>query len=203
MNPETVQQLFAKATEGETPGLEALLVEYLPQVHAFVHARLGPALRPRESSMDVVQSVCRQLLSSRQLFEFRGELRFRAWLFTAALNKLREKSRRMRDQKRDIAREERALDAETCGAVAHHLTPTREAMSNETVASIVAALEALSEEHREVITLARFARLPHSVIAETIGRTEAATRQFLGRAMLAFARELRGRGIDVDRWQLQ
>lgn len=202
MHQETAL-LFDQAAHGDGPALEALLVRYLPQMHAFVHARLGPGLRPRESSLDVVQSVCRQLLASRPAFEFRGEERFRAWLFTAALNKLREKHRRMRDAKRDVAREERAFDRETVIAVAHQLTPSQEAMGNETAVAITDALGALTEEHREVITLARFARLPHDVIAEAIGRTEAATRQFLGRALLALARELRVRGVDVERWQLR
>ena len=69
--------------------------------------------------------------------------------------------------------------------------------------AIAGALAALSEDHREVISLARFAQLPHAVIAEAIGRTEAATRQFLGRALLALARELRARGVDVEGWQAQ
>jgi RNA polymerase sigma-70 factor (ECF subfamily) len=190
--------LFDRATRGDRPALDALLVRYLPQMHAFVHARLGPGLRPRESSLDVVQSVCRQLLASRPAFEFRGEERFRAWLFTAALNKIRERHRRAHDAKRDVRRELRVLDAGTASVVAKGLSPSQAAIGAETAAAIAESLAALSEEHREVITLARFARLPHSLIAEAIGRTEAATRQFLGRALLALARELQRRGVEVE-----
>ncbi len=62
------------------------------------------------------------------------------------------------------------------------------------------ALAALPEDHREVITLARLVHLPHRVIAEVMERTEEATRKLLARAMLGLSRELRKRGVDVERW---
>jgi DNA-directed RNA polymerase specialized sigma24 family protein len=77
----TDAELYALATTGDATALESLIERYLPQLHAFVRLRLG-ALRARESSMDIVQSVCRELLASRERFEFHGEDRFRAWLFT-------------------------------------------------------------------------------------------------------------------------
>jgi len=64
-------------------------------------------------------------------------------------------------------------------------------------------MAALSEEHREVITLARLVKLPHRVIAEVLERNEAAARQLLARAMVRLVRELRQRGVDVAQWQLQ
>jgi RNA polymerase sigma-70 factor, ECF subfamily len=196
-----------KARTGERPDdgtemLDALLQRYLPQLHAFVHARLGGALRARESSLDVVQSVCRELLSARTQFEFQGEDRFRGWLFTAALNKVRERHRRLHAGKRDVAREVADGDA-SFAEVAHLLTPSQDAIGNETAAAMRGALAALSEEHREVITLSRLVKLPHKVIAEVMSRSEAATRQVLARAMVQFVRELARRGVDVDRLKLE
>ncbi len=193
-------QLFEHATQGDRDALDRLLERYLPQLHAFVHARLGPALRARESSLDVVQSVCRQLLSARDSFDFRGEERFRAWLFTAALNKVRERHRKLHSEKRDVAREAGGADASSFAAVAHLLTPSQEAIGNETAAAVRDAVAGLSEEHREVITLSRIVHLPHKVIAEVMSRSEAATRQLQARAMVQLAREMRRRGVDVDRW---
>ncbi len=196
-------RLFDQATEGDRDALDLLLQRYLPQLHAFVHARLGAALRARESSMDVVQSVCRELLSARDKFDFQGEDRFRAWLFTAAFNKVRERHRRLHSDKRDVDREEAAPFEDSFAAVAHLLTPSQDAIGNETAAAMRDALAVLAEEHREVITLAKLVHLPHRVIAEVMSRTEAATRQLLARAMLQLVRELRRRGVDVDRWNLQ
>lgn len=196
-------RLFDEATRGDQDALDRLLQLYLPQLHAFVHARLGSLLRARESSLDVVQSVCREVLEARGSFDFRGEDRFRAWLFTAALNKVRERHRRLHSDKRDIAREEPAIDEGAAAVMAHLLTPSQEAIGNETAHAVSEALAALTEEHREVVTLARLVRLPHRVIAEMLSRSEEATRQLLARAMVRLLRELRSRGVDVERGNLQ
>lgn len=196
MRPDTAR-LFEQATSGDEAALDTLLERYLPQLHAFVHARMGPALRPRESSMDVVQSVCRQMLAARSGFDFQGEERFRAWLFTSALNKIREKHRHHHLDKRDLGREQPASPHAAMAEFAHLLTPSQEAVGRETAAALAAALAALSEEHREVISLARLVRLPHRIIAEVMGRTESATRQLLGRALLRLTNELRDRGVKM------
>ena len=197
--PEQEDRLYDRATQGDQEALDALLQQYLPQLHAFVHARLGSEMRARESRLDVVQSVCRELLSARGSFAFRGEERFRGWLFTAALNKVRERHRRLHAGRRDVARE--AGDAESFASVVHLMTPSQDAIGNETAAALREALASLTEEHREVITLARLVKLPHRVIAEVMSRSEDATRQLLARAMVQFVRELSRRGVDVEGWQ--
>lgn len=194
MEPEP-EQLFAAAAAGDRVALGALLERYFPQLHTFVRLRLGPGLQARESSMDVVQSVCRQVLSARAVSDFRGEERFRAWLFTCALNKIREKHRFHGYAMRDLGREEHRSRPDDVTALAHLLTPSQEAVGNETAAALEAALAALSDEHREVITLARIVRLPHAVIAEVMGRSEEAVRQLLARALLRLGRELSARGV--------
>ena len=196
-------RLFDRATEGDRSALDMLLQRYLPQLHSFVHARLGAQLRARESSLDVVQSVCRELLSARTTFEFQGEERFRAWLFTAAINKVRERHRRLHSDKRDVEREAGPVEDVAFEAYAHLLTPSQEAIGNETARALRGALGALSEEHREVITLAKLVHLPHAVIAEVMERSAEATRQLLSRAMVQLVRELRRRGVQGDRWKLQ
>jgi RNA polymerase sigma-70 factor (ECF subfamily) len=185
-------QLYERATQGDAASLDELLARYLPQLHAYVHARVGPSLRGRESSMDVVQSVCRELLAGRDQFDFRGEERFRAWLFTSALNKVREKLRFHGSARRDPDRE--GPDS----VLAHSLlTPSQGAVAAETARALEQALASLSEDHREAITLARVVGLPHRVIAEVTGRSEAASRQLLGRALLRLTRELQARGVNA------
>lgn len=192
------KRLFERATTGDEPALETLLQRYLHQLHAYVRVRLGK-LDAREASMDVVQSVCRQVLASNAAFEFRGEAQFRGWLFTAALNKLREKHRLHHGQRRDLEREQ-PLDADMMEA--RGATPSQHAIGNETGRAIEEALAALSEDHREVITLARIVRLPNHLIAEIMARSEDATRKLLARALLALGEELEARGVDVEAWHL-
>jgi RNA polymerase sigma-70 factor (ECF subfamily) len=190
------EQLYERAATGDADSLDMLLARYLPQLHAYVHTRLSDDVRARESSMDVVQSVCRELLAERKRFDFRGEERFRAWLFTSALNKMRDKHRFHRGALRDVRREEAADNAFDLTLARNFLTPSQDAMAGETARKVREALAALSEDHREVVTLARVVGLPHKVIAEVMERSEEATRQLLGRALVQFALELKQRGVD-------
>lgn len=196
--PAEDDRLYERAAAGDDASLDTLLSRYLPQLHAYVHVRLNDDLRANESSMDVVQSVCRDLLAERGRFDFRGEGRFRAWLFTSALNKIRDKHRFYHRERRDIAREatgEGCLEAVLAGTAG---APSRGAQAAETAARVRRAMAALTEDHREVITLARIVELPHQVIAEVMGRSEEATRQLLGRALAQFALEMqRQRGVST------
>lgn len=148
--------------------------------------------------MDVVQSACREVLADPSRYEPRGEERFRGWLFTTALNKLREKGRFHGRDKRNPERECPDLDADGALPPVGCLTPSADAMGREAAGALDAAMQALSEEHREVVTMARIARLPHDVIAELMGRSEEAVRQLLVRALRRLADELRARGVGGD-----
>lgn len=187
--------LFQRANTGDAEALGRLVERHLPQLHAFVRVRLGGRVRARESSMDVVQSVCRELIAAPGDCRFRNEDRFRAWLFTAALNKIRDKHRFHERDKRSAAREQ-ATDDDVLRA-ASWLTPSVDAIGVETARALDASLAALSDDHREVITMARIVRVPHDVIAECMGRSEEAVRQLLVRALLALGEELRSRGVEL------
>ncbi|MEO6597588.1 MAG: sigma factor-like helix-turn-helix DNA-binding protein [Planctomycetota bacterium] len=82
-------------------------------------------------------------------------------------------------------------------SLANLLTPSHDAIGRETAVALQAALDELSAEHREAITLARLVQLPHAVIAEVMERSELATRPLLARAMVQLTRGLRRRGIDL------
>ncbi|HEX5051936.1 MAG TPA: sigma-70 family RNA polymerase sigma factor [Planctomycetota bacterium] len=191
-------ELYRRAAAGDAVSLDALLQRYLPQLHAYVHVRLNADLRARESSMDVVQSVCRDVLAHRERFDFRGEERFRAWLFTSALNKIRNKYAFHHGAGRDVAREEHGTAALDAVLAATADSPSGGAMAAEGARIVREALAALSEEHREVVTLSRIVGLPHQVIAEVMGRSEEAARQLLRRAIVQFTFALKRRGVEPD-----
>ncbi|MGE3173778.1 MAG: RNA polymerase sigma factor [Planctomycetota bacterium] len=191
-----VQDLFEAARAGDRAAVEQLVALYQARLHAFVRLRLGDRVRAREATADVVQSVCRELIVAAPRFEFRGEEAFRDWLFTAALNKVRDKQRYHGRDRRDAAREH---DPEAClASAATYLTPSVDAIGRETAAALAAAFGELSDEHREVITLARVVQLPHAAIAASMGRSEAAVRQLLVRALLRLAARLKQRGVVLE-----
>jgi RNA polymerase sigma-70 factor (subfamily 1) len=194
MQEDRTRSLVDAASRGEQPAIDELVQRFLPRLQAYVRLRMGRALRQREGSQDLVQSVCRELVSHFDDFEYRDEQQFLGWLFTTALRKVQERQRYHRREARSPDREVGGAD-ETALAAVHWLTPSRAAIGRERLERVAAALEALPDDHREVIGLARIAGLSHREIAERMGRSEAATRKLLGRALLNLGEVL---GTDGD-----
>ncbi|MCA8975607.1 MAG: sigma-70 family RNA polymerase sigma factor [Planctomycetes bacterium] len=186
MSDDPIRPLFDAATAGDSHALDVLVARYLPRLHAYVRLHMSAPLRSREASVDVVQSVCREVLEARDGFEFRGESALLGWLLTTALNKLRERARFHGRQRRDLRREAPAADVDT-RVYASLVTPSRDAIAQEEIERLEAALDRMPDDYREVILLARIVGLPHREIATRLGRTESATRTLLGRALTRLA----------------
>ena len=108
--PEDPLQLAHLAAAGDARALETLLEQNLPAVRAFVRAHMGPQLRARESASDLVQSVCRELLTHQQRFQHPSADAFQAWLFTTARRKVHNRARDLGRHKRAAEREQGPLD---------------------------------------------------------------------------------------------
>jgi RNA polymerase sigma-70 factor (ECF subfamily) len=192
VNPfeEPTPSVILSASRGDAASIADLLRAYLPRLQRFVHLRLGEQLRRREDTLDIVQSTVRELLEERQ-FEVRGEVEFRAWLFQAALNKIRQKVRFHGADKRAPEREVSAGGESELGEAGRDLaTPSRVAMAREDLLRLEAAFDRLTVPPRVVLTLSRIAGLPHAAIAERLGKSEVAVRQLLVRAMAALGAAL-------------
>jgi RNA polymerase sigma-70 factor (subfamily 1) len=180
-------ELAHRAAAGDAAALDLLLTLHLPAVRAFVRLHMGPDLRARESMSDIVQSVCRELLTHKERFHFGGEGGFKAWLFTAARRKIANRARELEHQKRDVQREVAGLSeghiAALGGAYARISSPTGAALRREDVERLEAAIDRLTDEQKEVITLAHLVGLSRAEIGAHMGRTEEAVRALLHRAM--------------------
>ena len=188
---DDLRTLVGAATRGEPGALDALVVSNLPRLHAFVRLRMGPRMRAREGSIDIVQSICREVLEDLPGLEYRGETEFLRWLFTTALNKLRERGRYHARERRDPDRE-CAIDASSLTGYATLITPSREAIGYEDIEKLEAAFDRLPDDYVDVITLSRIVGLSHREIAGHLGRSEGATRTLLGRALAKLGQELHG-----------
>lgn len=184
-------QLAQRAAQGDSQALDELLAQSLPTVRAFVRAHMGARLRARESASDVVQSVCRELLSHQDRFQHPSEQAFQAWLLTTARRKVQNRARDLDRMKRATDREAGVLDESALGelgaAYARVTSPGDRALRAEEVARLEAAIDRLPEEQREVITLAHLAGLSRGEIAVQMGKTEEAVRAMLHRAKARLA----------------
>lgn len=173
----------------ERESVEQMLVRHLPALRAFVRLRLDPALREREAESDIVQSTCRAILEHKERFEFGGEEGFRRWLFTTAMRTLIDKAARAQTRKRAGPRKQ--VDDVSAELICRSLSsPSAVAEGREARERLERAFDALRADEREVIALARVAGLAHSEIALAMGRSEAATRVLLHRALLRLAKTL-------------
>lgn len=189
MDVDPTQFLVRNAAEGDRRALESLLERYLPQVRAFVHLRLSPELRVKESGSDIAQSVCRELLQGLDQFRWRGEEAFRGWLFTAALRKVADRAQHYGAAKRELGREQAPHDAAHSAELLNRAcvslsSPSGHAIAREQAERIGLLFETLGEEEREVLTLARVAGLSRAEIGRRIGKSEGAVRVILHRALV-------------------
>lgn len=171
--------------------VERLLAEHATELHAFVRLRSGEMLRSMESTADLVQSVCREILQHRERFQHPDRDGFRQWLYTMASRKIANRVEHYRALKRDARRNVPLEDDEQMGEVLacyrSFCTPTGALRTREEVSRIERAFEELPEHYREVITLSRIAKLPPAQVAERMQRTEASTRMLLFRALAKLA----------------
>ncbi|MBL8858832.1 MAG: sigma-70 family RNA polymerase sigma factor [Planctomycetes bacterium] len=165
------------------------IAAHVDTLHAYVRLRLGRALRAREGSIDIAQSVVREALEHADQFHGTDE-GLRAWLMKRAENKIRDRARFWKRDRRDVAREaahDVDVDRGAAEACRTLLTPSRIVSAREDIARLEAAFAELSEDHRRVILLARVAGLSHAEVARTMDKTELATRALLSRAMAKLA----------------
>ena len=196
MQDET-QRLVEDASQGDVRAVDSLLVRYLPGLRAFVRLRAGPLLTTKESSADLVQSVCRDVLENMGRFRYEGEAGFKRWLYKTALRKIADRYEYYRAQKRNAAREDHrdvhsadTGDEEMLAACRSFYTPSHHAMAREELIRLERAFDQLSEEQREVIVLARMVGLSRAEIATEMGKTEGAVRTMLSRALAQLAEVL-------------
>jgi RNA polymerase sigma-70 factor (ECF subfamily) len=192
---EDSRDLVESASRGDASAIGALLERFLPQLHAFVRLQMGPELRAKEDSLDLVQSACREVLEHVDRFQYTGESNFRHWLFTTALRRVRNRVAYYRAVKRDAAREigpSSDADASLLEACATFRTPSGELIAREELAALEAGFARLPEDYRQVVLLSRLVGLSHKEIAAAMDRTESATRNLLYRALAELAEGMRG-----------
>ena len=176
------ERLTALAADGDRGALEALLEHHIPELSAFVRRRASPLLRSRESSSDLVQSVCREVLENAGRFRHASGTAFRQWLFATALRKLVDRRDFWMAQRRDALREV-PLEADGATSNDSDSTPSRSAIVREEMERLERAFQLLDDDQRRIVTLAHFVGLSRREIAQELGKSEGAVRVALHRAL--------------------
>ncbi|MCK6445713.1 MAG: sigma-70 family RNA polymerase sigma factor [Planctomycetes bacterium] len=185
-----------RASQGDVGAIDELLAQHLDGLRRYVRKHASPMVLARESSSDLVQSVCREVLRDLPKFEYRGEAAFRAWLFQTALRKLLDRHRFYRAEKRHPAHELAAADmsglsrAELAGLASSLGSPSGVAAHGEELERLDRALARLSDDDRALVRAVFVDGLSHADIAARLGISESASRKQLSRALARLSKHL-------------
>lgn len=182
-NGDPADDPWQSIRERDPEALEALLVDHVDRLHSFLRYHMPPRLATKESVSDLTQSVVGDVLPSLKDATFEDEAAFQGWLYTCALNKVRERGRHWTTEKRDQDRSTPLHDVGEDGLDAAATAPSEAARRVEAGEALHEAIAQLSEDERTVVVLVRLEGLPHAFAAEVLGRSPSACRKLLARAL--------------------
>lgn len=181
------EEQLAAAAAGDPAAREALLQYGMPLVRRYLGRRMGPFLRSLETSADLAQSVCGEVLTELPSFAGRGSAGFRRWLLRCAEHKVLKRFRFHHQDRRDAARTTPLSESGDPAARPADGSPSRHAMIREEWERMRQALAALPPDYREVILLSRVAGLSPQQVAARLGRSREAVWSLLSRALARLA----------------
>lgn len=181
--------LVERVKRGDVRAFEMLVVKYQRRIERLV----GRMVR----DVDLVQDIAQEsfIRAYRALPQFRGDSAFYTWLYRIAVNTAKKA---LMDLKRDpLVLESRSSgdEGEETSRAENELsdgeTPEALLASKEIASAVNAAIEALSEDLRQAITLREIEGLSYEEIAEVMNCPIGTVRSRIFRAREAIATRLR------------
>lgn len=168
-------ELRARLPERDPAALEAFFDLYFDRIYAYVRGMV----RSEPLAEDLTQDIF--LLLHRGLPSYDPSRALRPWVFTIAVNRVRDfwRSRAHRDSQREASIDEedaRELEGE-------FEQPDEPLLRVESAAAVRAAVEKLPDGMRETVHLRVFEGLSFTEIGELLGRNEVAVRKRYSRAL--------------------
>ena len=113
----------------DLPPVHELFERHLPDLTRYVRRRTDALVASRESSRDLVQSVCREVIEHGARFRHGGEEDFRRWLFRTAERKIIGRYRYYTAERRAASREHPLEEGPARAAPG--TTPSQDAIGRE------------------------------------------------------------------------
>ena len=192
--------LVRAAKSGDVDALNELFTRYHGVMVEMARRKLGPKLRLKEDPDDLAQTTFREATRDFSRYQYRGEGSLLNWLVQILQNKIRDRAEFYAAGKRDSSLEKemrsdanREPESARPEASSADLSVTRQVSRGESAEILRKALEELSPEHRQAITLVFFEGLSLRQAGERMGgRSEDAVRMMLRRAEGRMREILRG-----------
>ncbi len=162
-------QVIAKAQAGDPLAFDDLYQRYAKLILRFLYLRT----REAENAQDLTQEVFMRVLKNIKSFEYRGEKSFLGWLYTIATHVQIGQARRKQNLQTPL--DDSAEIADPRGQ--EHVTTAFERIF------LQHAIDQLTDDQKQVLTLKFFGDLTNQEIALAIGRSEGAVKALQYRAL--------------------
>jgi RNA polymerase sigma-70 factor (ECF subfamily) len=182
--------LIERVKQGDVRAFEMLVVKYQRRIERLI----GRMVRDADLVQDIAQETF--IRAYRAIPQFRGESAFYTWLYRIAVNTAKKA---LVELKRDPVISESAYvlaeEGDETSRVENELsdsdTPEAVMATKEIAATVNAAIDALSEDLRQAITLREIEGLSYEEIAEVMNCPIGTVRSRIFRAREAIAERLR------------
>lgn len=187
------RELLLRWHQGDQGALLELVQQDVDWIAARVHHRLGPTLRRRADTQDIVQNTLVQVLQDGPRFVVSDRDQLRGLLACMVENVLRVEANHHQAQKRDVRRE--AVPSPSKSVLhldlpANATRASEAAERDETREWVLLAIELLDPEDRNVVLWREYQDLPFAEIAARLGLAEDAARMRHRRALPKLAKKL-------------
>ena len=176
---QSIEQLVARAQEGDRDALEELYLEHFDRIYSYLHMTVGN----RHDAEDLTTQTFLKMLESIGRFRW-GTAPFSAWLFRIAHNLAIDHFRaRKRVQPEDEVPEPSGVEESSA---------EEQAFDSMGRAGMLALIERLSAEQRQVLTLKFLFGFVNAEVAGILGKTEGAVKSLQHRALASLQKQLVG-----------
>lgn len=172
-----------RARRGDRQALERLFGRFEDRLRAIAHRRIGPNLKGRVRTSDLLQSTYLAVLRDIGRFEGASDKAFLAWVVRIFENTVRDKARYFEVRRRHG--EQPTPERPDVGD--DKPGPKTQAEWGDNFELFMRAFAKLSADHQRVLTLKIVDGLSHEQIAEEFGRTVKASTNLLSRARAELA----------------
>jgi RNA polymerase sigma-70 factor (ECF subfamily) len=185
MSDSSLDELLARLCNGDTEAAEQVFLKYEPYLRKVVRRQLPSRLRTRFDSVDIVQSVWRDLYDGfcNAGWRFKTTAQLQAFLVKATRNRFID---RCRQHSPALDREQWLTETDHCDLpLASEPDPSQEAQAKDLWERMLASCP---PEHRLILRLKR-SGIPLPEIAKVTGLHVGSIRRILRSLALQFARD--------------
>jgi len=184
--------LVERVKQGDREAFAPLFEQYRGRVAVLIYFKTSPALRASVEIEDLVQDTFTQAYQDIGQFTYRFPGSFMSWLARIADHVVQDKARYFGRQRRHAAEVVPFRSESHPEGIepADSRTPSRLLRNNEALQVLLDRLDALPDDYRRVILLAKFQELSTEEISRELGKPRQAVALLLHRAL----KRLRGMG---------